>query len=487
MTGPVQTSLEKTGPRPPVLSECQSDSSGDNIHELAAAEQGLYYVGTLFISIYIFICVAWAPAFCGLVCVWSSDSEEVVYTTIVRSSRPLVTTIFDTPLGSRAMLKTIVITSSFMLLLAYLLYFPIPEEIEEPWKTRILLAALKMNGFIVKTAAFFGFDFIEVNRATLPVVFRAFGRNMHNESSVSVSNTNFNGVDVRIYTPVDPMVKPMSGFVYLHGGGFHIFDAGKYRLSPEHLFPAAVEDCIAVTEYFVTHASDFDVNRGKIGVGGDSAGGNLAAVVSQHFANDKNTNIKLHFQALIYPMLQAFDFRLPSFILNDGILSPVLHTENIVASYLIYWRGKEALKYLPQFVANNHTTAKLKQSKYANYLNIDSLPTEIKNNIPDDFEESLNEGDKIICKEFETTLLNPVFSPLLADDFSNLPPTFLLIGGYDVLRDDALLYAARLKEAGVPTRTMRRDDGYHAMFSFTRLGIGQEALRDVVHFLKSHH
>ncbi|KAK3104546.1 hypothetical protein FSP39_004653 [Pinctada imbricata] len=78
MRGPVQTSLEKTGPRPPVLSECQSDSSGDNIHELAAAEHGLYYVRPLFISIYIFICVVWAPAFCGLVCVGSSDSEEVV-------------------------------------------------------------------------------------------------------------------------------------------------------------------------------------------------------------------------------------------------------------------------------------------------------------------------------------------------------------------------------------------------------------------------
>ncbi|KAK3093420.1 hypothetical protein FSP39_015501 [Pinctada imbricata] len=49
MTGPVQTSLEKTGPRPPVLSECQSDSSGDNIYELATA--------------------AWTPLFYGLVCV----------------------------------------------------------------------------------------------------------------------------------------------------------------------------------------------------------------------------------------------------------------------------------------------------------------------------------------------------------------------------------------------------------------------------------
>ncbi|KAK3088602.1 hypothetical protein FSP39_021174 [Pinctada imbricata] len=80
MTGPVKTSLEKTGPRPPVLSECQSDSSGDNMHVFAAAEHGLYYVRPLFISIYIFICVALAPAFCGLVCMWFSDSEEVVLT-----------------------------------------------------------------------------------------------------------------------------------------------------------------------------------------------------------------------------------------------------------------------------------------------------------------------------------------------------------------------------------------------------------------------
>ncbi|KAK3101538.1 hypothetical protein FSP39_004290 [Pinctada imbricata] len=48
------------------------------ISSLQPAEHGLYYVRPLLMSIYIFICVAWAPAFCGLVCVWSSDSEEVV-------------------------------------------------------------------------------------------------------------------------------------------------------------------------------------------------------------------------------------------------------------------------------------------------------------------------------------------------------------------------------------------------------------------------
>ena len=59
MTGPVQTSLEKTGPRPPVLSESQSDSSGGNMHELATAGRAriVFRTPSVFISIYIPICV----------------------------------------------------------------------------------------------------------------------------------------------------------------------------------------------------------------------------------------------------------------------------------------------------------------------------------------------------------------------------------------------------------------------------------------------
>ncbi|KAK3106267.1 hypothetical protein FSP39_016341 [Pinctada imbricata] len=73
--GPVQTSLEKTGPRPPVLSECQSDSSGDYIHELATA--GRVRTVLRMPSFYIHLRVSGAFAFRGLVCV-SSYSEEVV-------------------------------------------------------------------------------------------------------------------------------------------------------------------------------------------------------------------------------------------------------------------------------------------------------------------------------------------------------------------------------------------------------------------------
>ena len=90
MTGPVQTSLEKTGPRPPVLSECQSDSSGGNMHELATAGRArtVFRTPSVFISIYIFMCVSWALR--HVVCLYVHlTMRRLFYTTILRSSRPL--------------------------------------------------------------------------------------------------------------------------------------------------------------------------------------------------------------------------------------------------------------------------------------------------------------------------------------------------------------------------------------------------------------
>jgi acetyl esterase len=107
--------------------------------------------------------------------------------------------------------------------------------------------------------------------------------------------------------------------VYFHGGGWVIGSLDShdgvcrelanraectvlsvdYRLAPEHKFPAAVEDCIAATEWVWENADKLGVARSGLAVGGDSAGGNLAAVVALH-ARDRGTP-KLKFQLLIYP------------------------------------------------------------------------------------------------------------------------------------------------------------------------------------------
>ncbi len=129
---------------------------------------------------------------------------------------------------------------------------------------------------------------------------------------------------VRIYTPAG--TTPFPVLVYFHGGGWVLGDlethdatcralanaAGcmvisvDYRLAPEHKFPTAPEDCYTATKWAALNAAALGGDPTKIAVGGDSAGGNLAAAVAQ-MASDRGAP-SLGFQLLIYPVTNyAFD------------------------------------------------------------------------------------------------------------------------------------------------------------------------------------
>jgi len=129
-------------------------------------------------------------------------------------------------------------------------------------------------------------------------------------------------IPVRVYTPVEPAVDaPLPVLVYFHGGGFVIgsldsYDAlcravanragcivvsVDYRLAPEAKFPAAAEDCLAALDWVHDHADEIDADPTRIAVGGDSAGGNLAAVTALQ-ARDRG-GPALRLQLLIYPVL----------------------------------------------------------------------------------------------------------------------------------------------------------------------------------------
>jgi len=123
---------------------------------------------------------------------------------------------------------------------------------------------------------------------------------------------------VRCYTPHGTGPFPL--LVYFHGGGFVLCSlethdstcrllangAGcvvvsvDYRLAPEAKFPAAAEDCYAATRWAADHAVSLGARPGRLAVAGDSAGGNLAAVVAQ-LARDRGGPALLH-QLLIYPV-----------------------------------------------------------------------------------------------------------------------------------------------------------------------------------------
>jgi acetyl esterase len=111
--------------------------------------------------------------------------------------------------------------------------------------------------------------------------------------------------------------------VYFHGGGWvignidshdsvcrHLANGARcavvsvdYRLAPEHKFPAAVDDCFAVTSWVAAEGPALAVDRERLAVGGDSAGGNLAAAVSL-LARARGAP-RLSYQLLLYPALDA--------------------------------------------------------------------------------------------------------------------------------------------------------------------------------------
>jgi acetyl esterase len=121
-------------------------------------------------------------------------------------------------------------------------------------------------------------------------------------------------IAVRAYRPV--LNETLPALVFFHGGGWTIGDLDThdvvcrqlaigarcvvlsvdYRLAPESPFPAAVEDCICAARYVLRNSHSLKIDPGRIAVGGDSAGGNLAAVVALAMRGEG-----IAFQLLIYP------------------------------------------------------------------------------------------------------------------------------------------------------------------------------------------
>ena len=127
-------------------------------------------------------------------------------------------------------------------------------------------------------------------------------------------------IPLRLYRPLGSGASELLPvLVYCHGGGWVIGDldthdtlcrelanlagcavvAVDYRMGPEHRFPAAVDDAIAATHWVRVHAAELQLDSSRLAVGGDSAGGNLAAVVS--IAARDSGDLPIAFQLLIYP------------------------------------------------------------------------------------------------------------------------------------------------------------------------------------------
>lgn len=221
-------------------------------------------------------------------------------------------------------------------------------------------------------------------------------------------------IPVRLYAPAGtghPLL------VFYHGGGWAVGDlethdpvcrrlsnaAGcavlsvDYRLAPEHPFPAAIEDAYAALEWAAEHAGRVNCDPSRLAVGGDSAGGNLAAAVSL-MSRDRDGPAIAH-QSLIYP----------------AVASPAVHE-------------------FPSYEENSQ----------GYLLEAASVEWYLERYLPDPVDHR-----------------NAYAAPLLAREYADLPSASVLTAGFDPLRDEGREYADRLESAGVSVERHEYDGMIH--------------------------
>ena len=282
---------------------------------------------------------------------------------------------------------------------------------------------------------------VHAARASLAAILAPMNAEV-DQSGLRIEDRTIRGPDgappvvVRVYSP--DSAAPVEGrpaLLDIHGGGFavgdidmeHGFAAGtaraldavivvvEYRLAPEHPFPAGLEDCYAALVWLHDNANAFDIDRTRIAVGGQSAGGGLSAATAL-LARDLG-GPPLCFQFLGIPEL---DHRLETTSMRTFVDTPM-------------WNRASA------------------QRSWSWYLGEESG------------------GD-----------VSPYASPSIATDLRGLPPAYVTSMEFDPLRDEGILYALRLMEAGVSVELHSFPGTFHGSAAVPTAAVSRRATKEMV-------
>ncbi|XP_002736532.1 arylacetamide deacetylase-like [Saccoglossus kowalevskii] len=407
--------------------------------------------------------------------------------------------------------KNIIIFTSLTALLVFSMYISRPIGIAEPVKLTAVNALFKIARFTARWLEEFEImKNYEAQRESLAMVTRFANDYLSREfTNVTVTDAEFNGINVRMYEPKIREHDLLPALIFIHGGGWTTLSAEAYddvakditdmigqvvlvsidySLAPENFFPGPANECYTATKWLLKHADNYKIDAKRIGISGDSAGGNLAASVVLRLKSERITPT-LKFQILIYPALQPIDMNLPSYQQNNYAFDGLLSASVMTYHWLLYAIG-EAPANLTDAILYKQMLSKVRRSSHSRltkYIHHSLLPEHCKTRGFDPDIE-VKRAVKEIPDYILRILLHPYFAPLLADDLSGLPQAYILTGEFDVLRDDGILYAERLKEAMVKVTLNNIADGFHGMLSMayetSGFEVGRRAKRDIATFAK---
>ncbi|XP_029384508.1 neutral cholesterol ester hydrolase 1-like [Echeneis naucrates] len=388
---------------------------------------------------------------------------------------------------------------------AYYVYLPLPSGVSEPWKLMLLDALLRsfMKASDVAHALGVCHRVHLLNRVVSWVeVIEA-----RSCPAVHVTDSTLGGVPTRIFQPKGGR-ELKRGVVYFHGGGWALGSARMrsydhlcrkmveeldavvmsvdYRLAPEAVFPDQYDDALAASRAFLSPQvlERYSIDPRRLCVSGDSAGGNLAAAVAQELSSDDSLSVKFKAQALIYPVLQALDFYTPSYQQNQAV--PILYRPVMARFWLQYLGADSSLE--PLLLANNHSSldqAAIGADARSRLDWTSLLPGERKKRFRPVLKESGSPG--VVGQV--PALIDVRAAPLLAEKgvLGRTPKAYVMTCEFDVLRDDGLMYAKRLQDAGVAVTSDHYEDGFHGCMVFAFLpmmsSVGQRSMNNFIRWL----
>ncbi|XP_071484330.1 neutral cholesterol ester hydrolase 1-like [Diadema antillarum] len=399
------------------------------------------------------------------------------------------------------------------LLLGHLLNTPVPSEMADPWQYRLVVAGYKLVRLI---AAVKGFvhpaDDNLFKTYNYLMGFALPAADQHAQgSTVQARYTDFDGTRVLLYETRSGREGLSPALVYFHGGGYAMGNTRaygpltrrlaeeldmvvvsvEYRLAPVHPFPAAIEDSLKATKWFLRNAAQFGVDPTRVAVGGDSAGGHISAVIAQQLDDDPSVpDIKL--QVLIYPWLQIFDFHTPSCqnyerMFGDSFAVSRPHVAEFVSALVL---GRLDNHFMDQLQRNEHTSVSFKKSElYKKILDYTIIAKKLGQTTSTESGDKQNtyKGNETLWKELKDKLLDPRLSPMVRVDFKGLPTAFIATCELDSLRDDGIFYARLLEEAGVRVMWKNYAGVFHGASAAGPITIpsGAEIIDNAISFIRS--
>jgi len=201
----------------------------------------------------------------------------------------------------------------------------------------------------------------------------------------------------------------------------------------------------------------------------------LAAAVALKLRDDKFQPV-IKMQVLANPITQGLDFMLPSMMQNED--APMLKRKDMARCVSMYLLGSD--DRLKAFQNNEHVSPAVKQMKVP-YIDVSQLPSKYLVGYE---RPSVETGNETMWNELKHKLLNPYFSPLIAQHLNGLPLTYLFTAEHDPLRDEGILYANRLRNSGIKVEYAHSEIGLHGIWALhNMISEADEMFQEVLKFM----